>query len=64
MTRYWIVGGEYTDTSFSVPDDKVAADIDSNAGHRVVLTYEEHRGVPSSCFGDTQYFVVSVKRAE
>jgi hypothetical protein len=50
--------------TFSVPDDKVAADIDSNAGHRVVLNYEEHKGVPSSCFGDTQYFVVSVKRAE
>ncbi|HLK36282.1 MAG TPA: hypothetical protein VKU41_05980 [Polyangiaceae bacterium] len=50
--------------SFTVPDDKVAQDIESNAGHRIELHYEEHRGIPSSCFGDTQYFVTSVKRTE
>ncbi|MEY3580549.1 MAG: hypothetical protein RI984_1653, partial [Pseudomonadota bacterium] len=22
-----------------------------------VLTYAQHKGVPSSCFGDTEYFV-------
>lgn len=48
--------------TFTVPDDKVAQDIESNAGHRVELHYEEHRGIPSSCFGDTQYFVTAVKR--
>ena len=49
---------------FSVPDDKVAKQIESFAGHRVELTYEEHRGVPSACFGDTTYFVVGVKKTD
>ena len=32
-------------------------------GHegRVVLTYEEHRGIPTTCFGETQYFVIGVR---
>src|SRR5208282_5438403 len=47
---------------FTVPDDKISKDIESFAGHRVELQYEEHRGVPSSCFGDTQYFVVGAKK--
>jgi hypothetical protein len=50
--------------SFTVPDDKVVHEIESYAGHRVLLEYEEHRGVPSSCFGDTQYFVVGVKKTD
>jgi hypothetical protein len=50
--------------SFTVPDDKVAQQIESFAGHRVELKYEEHRGVPSSCFGDTPYFVTGVKKTE
>jgi hypothetical protein len=49
---------------FSVPDDKVMEQIDSFAGHRVELQYEEHHGIPSSCFGDTQYFVVGVKKVD
>jgi hypothetical protein len=26
-------------------------------GQRVQLTYEQHIGVPTSCFGETEYFV-------
>jgi hypothetical protein len=43
---------------FTVRDDALVTKIESFAGHRVLLTYEEHRGIPSSCFGDTTYFVV------
>ena len=50
--------------AFSVRDDKVVKQIDELSGHRVVLHYEEHRGIPSSCFGDTQYFVTGVRKAE
>jgi hypothetical protein len=50
--------------SFTVPDDKVAQEIESYAGHRVEIKYEEHRGIPSSCFGDTPYFVIGVKKTE
>ena len=47
---------------FSVRDDSVAKEITRHMGGHVSLTYEEHRGVPTSCFGDTQYFVKSVEQ--
>jgi len=49
---------------FSVRDDKVAERINQFAGKRVALVYEQHKGVPTSCFGDTEYFIVSVKAIE
>jgi hypothetical protein len=49
---------------FTVRDDAVVKQIDDLSGHRVVLDYEEHRGIPSSCFGDTTYFVTGVRKAE
>lgn len=48
--------------AFSVRDDIVASAVQASIGHRVALEYEEHRGVPSSCFGETQYFVVGVRQ--
>jgi len=32
-------------------------------GSRVSITYEQHKGVPTSCFGETEYFVVGVEKA-
>ena len=49
---------------FTVPDDALAQKIESFAGHRVALQYEEHKGVPSTCFGDTPYFVTDAKKTE
>jgi ABC-type phosphate/phosphonate transport system permease subunit len=46
---------------FTVRDDSVAAEITRLMGSQVSLTYKEHRGVPGSCFGDTQYYVTAVK---
>ena len=43
--------------SFTVRDEAVAARINALLGQRVVLRYEEHLGLPTSCFGDTAYFV-------
>ena len=45
---------------FSVRDDAIAQQISALAGQRVSLTYEEHPGIPTNCFGDTAYFVVKV----
>jgi hypothetical protein len=59
-----MAGQPATIFTFTVPDDKVSAEIDAYGGHRVELHYEEHRGVPSSCFGETQYFVTSVRKTE
>ena len=39
----------------------LAQQINQALGQRVVLHYSEHRGVPSSCFGQTGYFVDGVR---
>ena len=46
---------------FSVRDDGVAQRINASMGKRVSLDYEEHVGVPTSCFAETPYFVTDVK---
>ncbi len=46
---------------FSVRDEGTAAKINALAGKRVVLTYEQHKFVPSNCFGETEYFVVDAR---
>jgi hypothetical protein len=45
---------------FTVRDEAVAQQLNAVAGKRVTLKYEQHRGLPTSCFGDTDYFVVGV----
>lgn len=49
---------------FSIRDDKVAAQINELAGRRISVSYEQHRGVPTSCFGDTEYFIVHVRTVQ
>ena len=49
---------------FTVRDEVVAQKVSAAAGKRVTLNYEQHKGLPSSCFGDTEYFVVDVKPIE
>ena len=48
--------------SFTVRSDSIAQVIEQNAGKQVSLAYEQHRGVPTSCFGETQYFITGVHR--
>ena len=47
--------------TYTVRDDAVAHEIERLAGQRAALRYEQHPGVPTSCFGDTEYFIVEVK---
>lgn len=49
---------------FTVRDEAIAAQINKLLGKKVSLTYDQHRGVPTSCFGDTGYFVTAVKGLE
>jgi len=49
---------------FSVRDDQLATRINQSIGQRVALSYEQHIGVPSSCFGETQYFISDIKSVE
>jgi hypothetical protein len=46
---------------FSVREEAVAQKINQLAGKRVVLEYKQHKFIPSSCFGDTEYFVNDVR---
>ncbi len=47
--------------NFTVRNDSIAKVLEQDLGKRVSLTYEQHRGVPSSCFGETEYFVSNVR---
>jgi hypothetical protein len=49
---------------YSVRDDAVAQQIQQLEGARVALTYEQHKGLPTSCFGETEYFATGVARAD
>jgi hypothetical protein len=46
---------------FSVRDDAVAQRLNDAMGRRVTLHYEQHVGVPTTCFGETDYFVTEVR---
>ena len=48
---------------YSVRDDAVAAQIRRLEGQRIALTYEQHKGVPTRCFGETEYFATAVRAA-
>jgi hypothetical protein len=47
--------------AFTVRGDEIARRINDTIGARVALTYEQHIGIPTTCFGETQYFVTAVK---
>ena len=50
--------------NFSVRSDAVAAKLNQTMGKRVAISYEQHKGVPTQCFGETDYFVTDVKAVE
>ncbi|HWY26058.1 MAG TPA: hypothetical protein VNX47_14125 [Nevskia sp.] len=49
---------------FTVPDEATAAKVNANVGKRVALVYDQHKWIPSSCFGETEYFVNDVRVTE
>lgn len=49
---------------FTVKNDDVAKKINDSLGKRVKISYEEHKGIPSSCFGESAYFVQGVQFLE
>lgn len=50
--------------AFSVREDSVAERINHTMGKRVKLVYEQHVGVPTDWFGETEYFVTGVQVIE
>ena len=49
---------------FTVRDDLVAQHISASMGKRVTISYKQHKGVPTRCFGETEYYVHAVKVLE
>jgi hypothetical protein len=49
---------------FTVRNEETVQKITQSMGKRVNLVYQQHMGVPTSCFGETEYFVIDVKTVE
>ena len=48
---------------FTVRDQQIAHQTERMIGQRVGLTYEQHKGIPTACFGETEYFIVRIATA-
>jgi len=46
---------------FSVRDKALISRLNSSMGKKVSLSYEQHKGVPTACFGESEYFAVDAK---
>jgi len=49
---------------FSVRDKTVIDRINSSMGKKISLFYEQHKGIPTNCFGESEYFGVDTKVLE
>ena len=49
---------------FSVRDPSIMAKINSSMGKKISINYEQHIGIPTQCFGETEYYVVGVRVLE
>jgi hypothetical protein len=63
LAMYIVAGVAPQIWQFSVRDPEVAAQLGRFVGERVQLHYTEHVAVPTSCFGETRYFVDRVLAA-
>ena len=50
--------------AFSVLDENVASQLSQAMGKRLVLHYKEYRYLPTTCFGETAYYVDRVEVTE
>jgi hypothetical protein len=49
---------------FTVRNDTVAEKINQSLGKKIALNYDQYKGLPTNCFGNTEYFVSNVKNIE
>ena len=49
---------------FSVRETALAKQIQELEGQKVALIYEQHKGVPSQCFGESEYFVTGIVKVK
>jgi hypothetical protein len=60
LALYIVAGVAPQIWNFTVRDPGVVAQMNSLVGRHVQLHYTEHKGLPSTCYGDTRYFVDKV----
>lgn len=49
---------------FSVRDKAVISKLNSSQGKKLSLSYEQHKGIPTACFGESEYYAIDVKVLE
>ena len=59
LAQYVVAGVAPQIWNFSVRDGEVARGLHAAVGQQVRLHYTEHPGLPTNCFGETDYFVDS-----
>ena len=58
----YVVGGVAPQIwNFSARDAAVVTQLREAVGRQVRIHYEEHRGLPTNCFGETAYFAKSLE---
>jgi hypothetical protein len=55
------VGAQEAIFEFTVRDPKVVEQVKALEGKHVSVKYDERKGIPSSCFGDTPYHVYAIR---
>ena len=64
LAQYIVSGVSPQIWNFTVRDAAVAARLRTLVGTKVQLHYTEHRAVPTTCFGDTGYYVDRITKLE
>jgi hypothetical protein len=49
---------------FTLRSDPIAAQVNSTLGKRVRVVYAQHKFVPTTCFGETEFFVAEAQPVE
>ncbi len=56
-----VVGAQPQMFDFTIRSDSLAQALELASGKQVSLNYAQHKGVPTSCFGETEYYVQSFR---
>lgn len=64
LAQYIVSGVAPQIWNFTVRDEQVATKMRALVGAKVQLHYAEHRGIPTSCFGDTGYYVDGITKLD
>jgi hypothetical protein len=46
---------------FTVRSDSLANEMNKLLGKQVAVTYAQHKHVPTSCWGDTEYYITAIR---